>query len=213
MRIIGIYLAAGKSIRMGVDKRFLPFNQVPLGSVVLKEALRSKLDHIVVVTRKEDSLDWLPSSFFLFPYSSKWSREDCHLASEGQGHSIQCGLKKAMEYKPDAVMILLADQPFVTVGVINTLIDYYQKERNYSFIAAGNDQRPMPPILFSSSSFPYLRQLKGDHGARYVIRGKLFENGKIIDFKQPLLFYDVDTLDDYSLLQGKSKENVKKQKG
>ncbi|WP_267897395.1 NTP transferase domain-containing protein [Peribacillus glennii] len=68
MRIIGIYLAAGESKRMGLDKRSLPLNQIPLGSVALKQALYSKLHHIVVVMRNEDSSDWLLPSFFLLPF-------------------------------------------------------------------------------------------------------------------------------------------------
>lgn len=203
MRVIGIYLAAGESKRMGVDKRYLPFNHVPLGSVLLKEALLSKLEHIVVVTRKEDSLDWIQRICF----SSKWSHIECGHSSEGQGFSIQCGIKRAIESKAEAAMILLADQPFVTAEVINTLIELYQQDPNYFYIAAGNGQIPMPPILFSPVCFPYLHQLTGNQGARHVIRGELFNKGKIIDFQKPLLFIDVDTQEDYSFLQ--SKEHLK----
>ncbi|CAM3722018.1 NTP transferase domain-containing protein [Mesobacillus zeae] len=203
MRVIGIYLAAGESKRMGIDKRYLPFNQVPLGSVVLKEALLSKLEHIVVITRKDDSLDWLQRISF----SSKWSLMECEHATEGQGSSIQCGLKRAVESNADAAMILLADQPFVTTEVINTLIESYQQDPDYYYIAAGNGQIPMPPILFSPACFPYLHQLTGDQGARYVIRGELFNKGKIIDSQKALIFFDVDTQEDYSYLQSKEQLN------
>lgn len=120
-----------------------------------------------------------------------------------QGHSIQCGLQKAAAYEADAVIILLADQPFVTADIINTLIDSYQKEPCYSFIAAENHHLPMPPILFSNQCFPVLQQLKGDQGARHVIRESMINTGKMISFQDPLLFYDVDTVEDYTLLLNK----------
>ncbi len=196
MNIIGIYLAAGESRRMGRDKRYLPYRQLPLGSLALNEALQSELSQVIVVTRKEDSLDWLQCKS-----PGKWSRVDCLRASEGQGFSIQCGLKKAIKAKADAVMILLADQPFINREVINSLIDSYKKDPGCFYIAAGMRQIPMPPVLFSSECFPYLQKLKGDQGARKIIRGELFTKGKIIEFHEPLLFFDVDTEEDYVILQ------------
>ncbi|AUS10743.1 xanthine dehydrogenase [Bacillus subtilis] len=203
MKTAAIYLAAGTSRRMGTDKRSLFLNGASLGSMALKNALLSKLDHIFVITRKGDSLHWLSAFFFLYPMSNKWSQVECEQAGKGQGHSIQCGLKRTVEYEADAVIILLADQPFVTTDIINTLIDSYQREHHYSFIAAENQHLPMPPILFSNQCFPVLHQLKGDQGARYVIRERILNTGKMINFQDPLLFYDVDTVEDYNLLLNK----------
>lgn len=200
MKTVAIYLAAGASSRMGMDKRRLLLNGVPLGSIALKNALLSKLDHIVVITGKGDSLHFLTTFFFLYPMSNKWSQVECEQASQGQGYSIRCGLKRAIEVGAEAIIILLADQPFVTTDSINTLIDTYQKEPHYSFIAAENNHIPMPPILFSNECYPLLHQLKGDQGARYVIRECILNTGKMIDFLDPLLFYDIDTVEDYASL-------------
>ena len=206
MRTIGIYLAAGESKRMGKDKRYLQLNEQPLGSIVFKNALLSKIDHLVVVTRVIDSLDWLPSFAFSGPYSSKWSQIECREANRGQGHSLKTGLKKAIDIGADSVIILLADQPFVTAEVINTLLSSFQKEPYYFFIAAANDHLPMPPILFTKICFPFLLQLNGDQGLRKVIRENLFNRGKMISFQDPMLFFDIDTVEDYELLQNHEHE-------
>jgi molybdenum cofactor cytidylyltransferase len=193
MRIIGLFLAAGNSSRMGTDKRCLPVSQVPMGSMALEQAVKSELDHVLVVTREKDALDWVRKD------SCKWSHLPCR--SYGIGDSIRCGLQAALDLEADAVMILLADQPFITPDIINTLIHTYQKHPEFFFVAAGNNQQiPMPPVLFSKSSYPFLLQLAGDQGARHVIRKKLQHEGKVIQFQEPLFFYDVDTYDDYFLL-------------
>ncbi|MCA1040129.1 nucleotidyltransferase family protein [Bacillus infantis] len=199
MKVTGIYLAAGRSRRMGKDKRFLPYRGVPLGSAALEKALQSRLDHIVIVTEKGDSLKWLQPSFLKPPYSHKWSRAVCREAG-GQGHSISCGIEEAVRSKADAAVILLADQPFVGAEQINRLIDCY-KEEECLFVAPASQKVPMPPVLFSSACFPLLQKLEGDQGARSIIRGELFQQGKIIDFQMPLLFYDVDTPEDYEVLK------------
>ncbi|WP_267897394.1 NTP transferase domain-containing protein [Peribacillus glennii] len=100
-----------------------------------------------------------------------------------------------MKLDPDAIIILLADQPFVASKIINAFFDHYQKERSLFFIAAGEGESPMPPVLFSAACFPSCFNC-----------GKLARHGKIIDFQNPMLFYDVDTLDDYSLLCRLSKD-------
>ena len=107
MKMIGIYLAAGRSCRMGFDKRYLPFNHEPLGSIALKKALRSKLDHTLVVVRRGESFGWLDSSFF--SDSFEWSPVVCEEASQGQSFSLKSGVLRAVEEGADAVIILLAD--------------------------------------------------------------------------------------------------------
>ncbi|MFQ3545710.1 NTP transferase domain-containing protein [Halobacillus rhizosphaerae] len=198
MKMIGIYLAAGRSSRMGFDKRYLPFNHEPLGSIALKKALRSKLDHTLVVVRRGETFGWLDSSFFCDSFRSQWSPVVCEHASQGQSFSLKSGVIRAVEEGGDAVIILLADQPFISTVFINHLIDAYAAERETAaYIAAGNNGVPMPPLLISGSCFPYLHQLTGDQGARGILRKDLVHKGKIIP-QDPPFFYDVDTFAQYS---------------
>lgn len=197
---IGIYLAAGKSTRMGFDKRFLPFQNMKLGSVALQQAINSKLDYVLILAQKNDSHQWIDSSLHKPPFQKKWELINCKESSKGQSYSIKTGVQKAMEMRATTVMILLADQPFITTKMINTLIDKYMKNPTVYFVAAGKEGTPMPPILFSNSSFFYLMNLTGDKGARSIIRNTFLDKGRIQEVKDPYFFFDIDTIEDYQCI-------------
>lgn len=62
-KVVGVYLAAGSSRRMGTAKQSLEMAEgVRLGGVALLKALHSELHSVVVVVRVGDPLDWLPAS-------------------------------------------------------------------------------------------------------------------------------------------------------
>ncbi|WP_160645961.1 nucleotidyltransferase family protein [Chengkuizengella marina] len=196
--IIGVLLAAGKSKRMGNNKLKLPLGEQTLGNITLKEAIKSSLDHLVVVTNKQDHLQWI-SPFLLSPLlRDKWTQQTCKSAIKGQAYSIKCGVKKAMQLQAKSIMILLADQPFISKDIINKLIERYLHNENAYFIAASFLNRIRPPILFSHQMFPILMQLEGDIGARYILGNEKWqEKGIIVPFEDPIPFLDVDTREDY----------------
>ena len=52
MKVIGIYLAAGDSRRMGTNKLLLDIGGIPLGSLALQAALESKVHQVLARTRR-----------------------------------------------------------------------------------------------------------------------------------------------------------------
>jgi molybdenum cofactor cytidylyltransferase len=198
--IIGIYLAAGQSKRMNCDKLLLPFAGVPLGSIALCTALKSQLDHIVIVTSTKD-LPWITPSLSSPAQQQKWSHIPCKESYKGQSYSLRCGLQVAKASKAEAIMILLADQPFISKEMIDQLLTYYKNHKHFSFIASGYQGIPLPPILFSYSFFPFLSKLQGDEGARQLLRKKSPFTGKVIEFKDAKNFYDIDTEEEYRRLR------------
>jgi molybdenum cofactor cytidylyltransferase len=192
---VGIYLAAGKSARMGMDKLTLPFAGTCLGSVALKAALRSHLHHVIVVTKEGDPLDWIAPELFM---SKKWSTVSCRHSSYGQAHSLICGLKQAIQLQAKAVIVLLADQPFVTETMMNELLFHY-KVHPTPYITFTNQGIPRPPTLFSAKTFSDLLQLTGDEGARKLIRERWQGKGRILEYEDTDIFFDIDTKEDYLL--------------
>ncbi|MFK9090448.1 NTP transferase domain-containing protein [Bacillus salipaludis] len=190
--LVGVYLAAGKSSRMGRNKLNLPLGIHCLGSIALRAALESKLEITFAVTRKGDSLHWVA------PFSQKRGLRiiECEEADSGQSESLKTGVKAAVELGAAGVVVLLADQPFVTTEVINKLIDLFQGSEE--FIAYSNYDVLKPPVLLSKRLFPRIMDLSGDQGARRLLRNAAV--GKQIKLDNDIYFFDVDTIEDYQFL-------------
>ena len=190
MKITGLYLAAGHSARMEMNKLSLPFGHHLLGMWALEKALRSHLDKIIVISNHVNSLHY------------KTVEDEKRMVSiiEGEGRnqsdSIKAGLDKAIEYQSDAIMILLADQPFISTKMINQLINIYKQDRTKSFVAPLMDESMRPPILLSKTLFKDLYKLEGDQGAKQILMEKRQE-GVLVPFFDRKLFVDIDTIDEY----------------
>lgn len=197
--IIAIYLAAGKSSRMGENKLSLPLSTCTIGSSALRTALSSSLEHVLVVSKKADSLNWVDPSLFCSPYSSQWSHVVCDDAEKGQAHSLHLGLNTAVSMNPKGIMVLLADQPFLSKSTIEQLITVYKHTRQGDFVAASFEDIPRPPVIFSPPVIPKLMKLQGDIGAR-----KIFQelDGMFVEFSEARDFYDIDTKEDYERVIG-----------
>ncbi|WP_218970626.1 NTP transferase domain-containing protein [Alkalihalobacterium alkalinitrilicum] len=190
-------MAAGQSKRMGCPKLNLPINGKPLGSISLKTALNSKLDKVIVVVNKEDPLSWLPSQFFNSHFSSTCILKRSMNSTNSQAESIKCGIKTAQKLQANAVMILLADQPFISGKLLNQLISIYIKTKP-DFVASSFNGIQRPPIIINSSLFPNMLKLQGDIGARSIIRNS--NQGIIVKDNEQIHFLDVDTPIQYQTL-------------
>lgn len=85
----------------------------------------------------------------------------------GQSLSIRLGLLEARRVEPKAVLIALADMPFVSAAHIETLLLRFDKER--AIIASTAGAHPSAPAIFGRSMFSALEALEGDRGARVLL--------------------------------------------
>ncbi|WP_169507565.1 NTP transferase domain-containing protein [Paenibacillus harenae] len=184
---------------MGRSKLCLPVGARPLGSIALEAAAASLLNGVAVVTQAEDSLDWIPSFMFENPHRRKWIHVPCETARLGMAESLKCGLMRVQGLQAHAVLVILADQPFVNAVMIDHMVSQYNNE-NKAFIAARYEGIPRPPVLFDSCMFPDLLQLQGDEGARRMIQNVGKEKSMMIDWHDAKCFIDIDTQNDYESL-------------
>ncbi|WP_088014011.1 NTP transferase domain-containing protein [Gottfriedia acidiceleris] len=202
-RIIAILLAAGSSKRMGQNKISLPLGNSTIGSFGLRKFINSNIDHVYVVTKENDSLNWISNDLLQKPYNDFWTHVPCKSANMGQSYSLKCGLKAALKTKPIGIMILLADQPFLSIQTINELHQNYlnrvSKNSTIPFLAASFHGVPRPPIIFSSNTVPDLFMLNGDEGARAIIRNHPNLEGLLVEFGNKWDFFDIDTKETYEV--------------
>lgn len=192
--IVGILLAAGSSHRMGGDKLALPLGHTTIGGASLETALSSSLDHTIVIGKKGSRAEWIHPSF---SRKENWSYAVCDEAFLGQAHTLAFGLKAAEQMNAQGALVLLGDQPFAGVKLINKIINTY-KNTNVAFAAARLDGIPRPPVLFSNRCFPMLKRLQGDRGAGELLKQSLFaQQGRMVDYKESRPFFDIDTMQDY----------------
>lgn len=192
--IAGVVLAAGSSSRLGRPKQLLPLQGEPLLRFTLRRILTTNLDAVYVVlghyaddiTR---SIEDLPVHIVYNPR-----------AAEGQSTSVLAGLHAVAPTEPDAVMMLLGDQPQVDPDLVNRLISRWQ-DTHAGVVAPQYSSGPgRNPILFDRVVLPELMTLSGDVGARAIVRAhQACGDISLVDVNSPAP-RDVDTEADYAVL-------------
>ncbi|MDF1508877.1 NTP transferase domain-containing protein [Robertmurraya sp. DFI.2.37] len=190
LHIVGVYLAAGSSKRMGCNKLALPLGNSILGAHALHTALQTTISHIIVVTSENASIDW-----------GAYAREKltvviCKESKQGMSSSIKTGIREVQKMNADAAMLLLADQPFIQVSMLAELIAMFSKgEADY--VAACYQNIIRPPLLMGKTIFPVAEELSGDKGIKHLLLKRPYIKGRIMPFEDKSLFIDIDTREEY----------------
>lgn len=153
------------------------------------------LSSIAVVVRQGDPLLWVHDRKDTSNRLSKFRIVPCKEASLGMSHSIRSGLAALIPESPDAVLIALADQPFVTEMLLRRLISVYLKDPTVDYAASRQGNSVVPPVILSKSVFPVLTQLQGDIGARHIFHSPDFRGARVRSAAE-WAFVDVDTPDE-----------------
>jgi len=192
MNVGGVILAAGSSSRMGSSKQTLQYQ----GNSLLRRATLAALDAgccpVVVVTgahadlcRSElDGLDVREA------FNPGWET--------GMASSVRAGIEGLLNIDADvaAAVVLLCDQPYVTSGVISSLVTAHH-QTGRPVIASAYGGSFGVPALFSRTLFTELMQLEGRSGAKEIIK-RHASDAHFLQFQQGEV--DVDTPDDFSRL-------------
>lgn len=190
-----IILAAGASSRLGRPKQMLDYQGDTLLQFTIKVALQSKARRVYTVLGAfsdviNPTIKDLPIQII---QNNSWQ--------EGMSSSIRNGINAILSSNsiPQAVIIMLCDQPFITPKLIDELIDTYQSN-DALIINCKYESSFGPPILFDQQLFSEMAELKGADGAKPLVR-KYFDKVRHVDF--PDGEKDIDTeMDSIEYLKG-----------
>lgn len=191
-----ILLAGGESARLGHPKQLLIYQGQTLLQHSLQTAKASQAQPVVLVlgANAETLKNEITGVGAHVVINDEWQ--------EGMASSIRCGVQALTKMTPAAegAILMVCDQPFVTSDLLNELIAAHESTGK-QIIACGYDDSFGPPVFFHQSLFKELLQLKGDTGARSILRQHR-DMVAIIPF--PHGTFDVDTEADYEQLKSKA---------
>lgn len=157
----GIVLAAGRSSRMEAHKLLLPLGGKPLVEYAVNAALRSQAEPVIVVVgyAAERVRAALPSGAYRIIENPRYR--------EGMASSMRAGIE-AVPATATGAIILLADQPLITVEHVDRLLAVAEAAPG-SIVAASFSGRRGNPVYFPRALFDELIGVSGDEGGRTVI--------------------------------------------
>ena len=185
-----LILAAGSSTRLGQPKQLVEFEGQTLIERITHTAL-SVSDEVLVVLGANIGLI-KPK---LEAYSDRINIIENKDWKDGMGTSISLGIEHLTQ-KSDAVIILLADQPFISQVLLQNMVQTFANKK-FPIVACDYGGQLGVPILFDKSFFPKLLKLKGEQGAKSFLKNYPKEIATI-SFKEGL--FDIDTPEDLKKL-------------
>ncbi len=194
-----ILLAAGQSARLGKPKQLLNYKGKTLLAHSLQIAIETQLQPIVTVLGA--NLDILKESIELINTTIVINQE----WSEGMASSIRCGMEELLKIAPSiaGVIIMVCDQPYVTAKLLTDLVEKHE-DSSKPIIASRYNNNIGTPALFDKTIFALLLSLKGDSGAKKIMKSNP-DWVETVNF--PFGEIDIDTSLDYELLMKDFKNN------
>lgn len=193
-----IILAAGSSSRFG-DIKQLSFYQDKTFIARAVSIAKEVVEEVIVVlgANGEKVKEEIRDSEVAFTYNKYWE--------EGMASSIRSGVGSFLQMNPDAeaAILMVCDQPFVSSELLNAMIKKHL-QTGKQIIASAYQETVGTPVLFGKIFFPDLLDLRGQSGAKKIIEQN---TDSIITVAFPLGYVDIDTKEDYELLQKKQFNN------
>lgn len=191
-KIAIVILAAGKSLRMGFAKQIIRINNEPLLKITLDKIESISEDTYCVLGANKDLI--LEEIHF-----NNTVVIDNINYEKGLSSSISICIeffeKKNLNY--DGVLFVLGDQPAIETEYFLSIINRFNEHKT-KIIATNYDGKAGVPALFPKSFFKELKNIKGDKGAREILKNKpksiIFESFKTslvdIDTRKDLIDYN-----------------------
>ena len=153
-----VLLAAGNAGRFGADKLMADFEGAPLGARGAHELVSvAAVGHFAVC--KPDA-----------PIAAHYTRLGFDIVDKpnpgiGLSGSLHLAVEAALRTDAQALLIALADMPFVQAAHLEALIAACTE----NVVASFDGHQPMPPAVFPRAHWPELLATAGDAGARDIL--------------------------------------------
>ena len=188
--ISAILLAAGQSKRTGDENKLIKkYKGRALINHILKSLIKSKVNKIIIVLgheSREIKKIVLKSKKIIFVFNLNYAR--------GISTSIKCGIKKISK-KNIGFLITHADMPLVSKTILNTLCSAL-KNKNKEIFVPVYKKKLGNPLAFKYSMIKSLKRIKGDRGAKKLIRSNQSKI-KLMKMKSKSILIDFDQLKDF----------------
>jgi molybdenum cofactor cytidylyltransferase len=162
----GVILAAGLASRMGGSKLELEIDGIPVIVRVVRAAVKSGLDRVILVTGPH------PSGIVrvlgpLAEHAKVAATVNPH-PERGMSGSLIAGIS-LLAPSARGAMIILGDQPLIGARLIDHLLQAFheQPDRIVAPLVRG---RRSNPVIFPAMLFHELKEVCGDEGGRSVVK-------------------------------------------
>ncbi|NLC76659.1 MAG: molybdenum cofactor cytidylyltransferase [Clostridia bacterium] len=189
--IATVILAAGQASRMGSLKQLMPWgNKTILGRTVeiFQQAGAEPIFVIVgnqasEIKKKLGDLDviWVHNPDF----------------EQGMSSSIHAGIR-ALSQETEAVLLALGDLPLLSADTVNKMVNTFRQGRHRILVPCYQGKTGHP-VIFAKELFPKLLELRGDQGARRLIRENE-EQVCYLEVDDPGICLDIDDPQTYAKL-------------
>jgi molybdenum cofactor cytidylyltransferase len=186
VRVAAVVLAAGSSTRMGRNKLLLDLDGQPVVRRAVQAAVESGVDRVVVVLgheadRVRPALDGLACEVIVNPDHER-----------GVGTSLHAGIRAAAD--ADAVVVLLADMPFVTAEMIRAVVERHRATGARLVLSHYGDVQA-PPTLYARELFAEVLAEPDERCGKRIAK-RHADEAKVVPWPQAAL-RDLDVAADY----------------
>lgn len=195
LKISGLLLAAGASVRLGQAKQLLPWRTKTLVEHAAGQLLSLNLEEVSIVLgayKQEVSkvLEPYPANLLFHP--------NYH---QGMGSSLAFGLREILKNPQiGGVLVTLVDQPLIDRSYLKNMLWHFEEDST-KVVATSYDGRPGVPAVFPVELALKLKNIQGDSGAGKWLRHHPEEVCLMTSYTDTS---DIDTLDDYQRMLKKS---------
>ena len=187
--VFALVLAAGGASRFGSTKQIEPIDGVPLARRAMDAASKVCGDRTALVVGH----DWSAVKNACDPRAGFIIYNDCY--GDGIGTSIALGAQ-ALRHVANAIIVMLADQPLITAGHVQALIDTWSGVDD-EIVATSFANSMGPPVLFPRACFEDIAKLEGDAGGKHLLHDARF---RLSEVRFEPAAVDIDTPDDLTNL-------------